>query len=115
MYNSGYSGQFNPGLSVVVANGETESSVITTGGFVPTGIKTPAALTSTTMTMVASEAVDGDFVPVVDFNGDPIEIAVAVDQWIPLDPAVFSGFPFFKLVMGSAEGAERTLIMTLRG
>lgn len=74
------------------------------------GIVTPAALTSTTMTIQVS--LNGtDALSHYDYAGISFTIPVGASRWISLDPALFCGFPYVRVVMGSNEAAERTITL----
>lgn len=104
-------------ISCKVANGATASGYIHIGGDVGemglVGIVTPAALTSTTMTIVASLNGSSDKTH-TDYTGGAINIAVAADKYISLDPALYCGMPYVKLSLGSAEAAEREFFLVVR-
>lgn len=113
---SGYQGIFNPGLSVVIANGLQLSAVIKTGGMALTGIFLPAAFTGTALTFEACDTVGGTYVPVKStVSGTALSYTVAQGTYCAIDPKDFQGIPFLKIKSGSAEGAARTLVCTLKG
>jgi hypothetical protein len=104
--------------TATVANGATDSGWIHIGtdmdcnGLV--AIVTPAALTSTSLTIKAS--IDGGVTDLAhyDYSGSTFTIPCAADRWIAVDPALFAGIPFIQIVMGSAEGAARSLTLIVR-
>lgn len=113
---TGYQGQFNPALSVVIANGATESGAITTGGQCLCGVLMPAAFTGTAITFEASSAVDGTYVPVYGSAGASVlSYVVGTSRYIAIDPKDFQGIEFLKIKSGSAEGAARTLVCSMKG
>jgi hypothetical protein len=94
--------------TVAISNGGTTSTSISmTRNRVPVAILTPTALTGTTMTFQAS--VDGtNFYDV--YNGSSAySLTVAASRYIALNPDVFQGVFYIRLVSGSAEGAARTI------
>ncbi len=100
--------------TVTVANGGTESTWLNVGANVSdravVGIVTPSALTSTTLSIQVS--LDGtNALTHYDFTGLAFTIPCGASRWISLDPALFAGFPFMRLVMGSAEAAARTITL----
>lgn len=103
---------------VQVANGAQNSGWINVGtdkdcnGVV--AIVTPSTLTSTTMTIQASMDNGTTVLAHYDFTGNAYTVPCGADRWIALDPALFAGIPFIRLVMGSAEGAARTLQLVVR-
>ncbi len=115
-YITGYQGNFNPGLSVVIASGQQESAAISCAGFVLCGILLPAAFTGTTLTFEASSSFAGTYVPVKNTtSGTALSYTVAQGTYAALDPKDFQGISFLKIKSGSAEGAARTLICSLKG
>lgn len=94
-------------INAVVANGQTKSAAIYTGGVAPAGIYWPT-ITSTACTLEASH--DGTtFVPVKVVGGSTYSLTVASATYTAIDPTTLCGMNYLKLVMGSAEGAERTI------
>jgi hypothetical protein len=80
------------------------------------GLITPASAASTTMTFQASDAIDGTYRELNDINGDPIQIAgiTTTSEHRSLDPSVFAGVSFVKLVPGTTESPARDYILVLR-
>lgn len=111
---SGYQGQLNPNLSVTIANGQTVSALITTGGFSLCGILLPAAFTGTTLTFLVCNTAGGTFQPLYNSAG-AVSYTVAASRYIAIDPKDFAGVAFLKIVSGSAEGALRTLVCSMKG
>lgn len=109
---SGYSGT----LPAIVASGQQVSSVLNTGGAVLCGVLLPAALTSTALTFLTCDTADGTFVPVASTtDGTVLTFTVAQGTYCAVDPKDFSGIQFMQIKTGSAEGAARTLICSLKG
>ena len=79
-----------------------------------TSIVTPAALTSTTLTIQVS--LDGSTaLTLYDFTGATFSIPCVANAWIALDPALFLAFPWVRIVTGSAEAAARSFTLVVRG
>lgn len=114
-YLSGYQGNFNPGYQAVIPNAGQESSVITCGGLVLVGFITPAAFTGTAVTFEMCDTVGGSYIPVTGISGSAISYTVAAGKYYAVDPKDFQGINFLKIKSGSAEGAARTLICSLKG
>jgi len=113
---SGYQGTTIPGLSVTIANGQQSSSVIKMGGMALVGVFIPASFTGTAITFEACDTESGTYVPVKSTtSGTALSYTVAVSGYYAIDPAPFNGISFLKIKSGSAEGAARTLICTLKG
>jgi hypothetical protein len=104
-------------VEVTVANGGTTSNAFDARGHAITGVELPAALTSTALTFEVARALAGAYKALEDDAGNPVAMVVAADKVVaPASedaPALF-GLPFVKLVLGSAEGAERKLWVYLR-
>jgi hypothetical protein len=111
---TGYAGFTNPAVSAVIANGQTASGAISTGGMGLVGIYIPAAFTGTTITFQGSTAVAGTFVPVYNSSGQ-VSYTVSTSRYIAINPADIVGIPFLKIVSGSSEGAARTLTCSFKG
>lgn len=114
-YISGFQGNFNPAASVVIANAAQSSSVLKTGGLTLCGFFIPAAFTGTALTFEACSTVDGTFVPLKTSGGSALSFTVAASGYYAVDPKDFQGVAFLKLKSGSAEGAARTIICSLKG
>lgn len=100
--------------SPVIANGQTASGAISTAGLSLVGIKLPAAFTGTTLTFTACDTLGGTYVPVYNSAG-VVSYTVAASRYVAIDPKDFQGISFLKIVSGSAEGAARTLVCSLKG
>jgi hypothetical protein len=99
-------------LDVVIANGATDSDEIRIGDYVITGIRIPAAITSATLTFEGAGQNGGTYAPIYDSDGNQVSVAIAVSRSIGLSAAeldAVSAWPWIKIIMGSAEGAARTL------
>lgn len=113
-YITGYQGNLNPNQSVDIANGQQSSAAINCGGFTLVGIKVPAAFTGTTLTFEMCDTLGGTYVPVKNAAG-AVSITVAQGNYYAVDPKDFYGINFLKIKSGSAEGAARTLVCSLKG
>lgn len=114
-YISGYQGQFNPGVSTTILSGATASSAISCGGLVLVGFILPAAFTGTAITFTVSDALAGTYRPLYDAANSLVSMTVAQGRVYAVDPKNFQGVQFLKLISGSAEGADRTVVCSLRG
>ena len=111
-------GQFNPAIAydrlAVIASGATVSSVVDTRGGIITGLILPAAFTGTAITFQVSDKVDGTFVALYDETNTAISLTVAQGRGYKIDPSLLAGWRFVKIVSGSAEGAIRSVILSIR-
>ncbi len=69
--------------------------------------------TNTSLTVYACTTLTGTYDPVTNSSGTALTITMASNTWVYLEPATFAGMRFIRLV-GSAEGAERTLVIIKR-
>ena len=97
--------------AVTIASGQTASGEADLGGTTLVGVMLPAALTGTAVTFTAALAPGGTFNPVTGSNGSALSYTVAANKYLAIDPALFHGVQFLKAVSGSAEGADRTLVL----
>ena len=109
---------FDPSYIVTdttIANGGTTSAAIDVpDGLSPVGFITPSALTSTAATFTVS--VDGtNFYALKKNDGSAsISYTVAASGYYPMNPADWCGIANFKIVVGSAEAAARTITLVFR-
>lgn len=98
----------------VIPAGGTKSGVIDLKALGQlSAIVTPDALTSLVMTFEASVAPGGPFLP-VQSDGADYTLNIAAGRYIVIDPTVFHGIQYLKLVTGSAEQAQRTFTVVGR-
>ncbi len=102
-------------VPAVIANGATTSGeVIVPEGFDLVGIHAPVC-TGTALTLTAAPASGGTFVAVANAANSAISHTIsATAHYISLDPLLYQGLQFIKLVSGSAEGAARTFNLIFR-
>lgn len=105
---------FNRTQTLTILSGQTSSDAFAANNTVAFGLVTPAAITSTTVTFTVSA--DGTtFQALYDSTGaTQISMAVAASRAYDL-PAALTGFKAFKIVGGSAEGADRSLAVIGKG
>lgn len=99
--------------SVVISNGQTASAEVDLEGFVLVGFETPATMTGTAMTFTVASAVGGTHKALKTSGGSALSFTTAASGYYACDPVNFWGARVLKLVSGSAEGADRTLILHL--
>lgn len=99
--------------AVAISNGGTTSAAIKTSGMSLVGIQFPATMTSTAVTFTVSS--DGTtFVPLYNSSG-ALSYTIAGGRFLAINPADFYGATYFKIVLGSSEGAARSLTAILKG
>ena len=95
-----------------VSESATVSSAIQLDGVVPIGIITPAAMTGTAIKFQFSHD-DLTFTALYDTSGSEVSITSAASRWIALDKEDFLSAKSIKLVSGSSEAADRSIIVVL--
>lgn len=101
-------------VTAAIALSGTTSEAVDLSGTTLCGIHMPAAFTGTALTFLAASAADGTYQAVKDSAGDPVSVTVAQGTYVQLDPAVFAGIQYLKVVSGSTEAAARTLTLAAR-
>ncbi len=99
--------------TVTVANGAQSSDAIDLDGRTPMAIVTPSALTGTSLSFEAS-ANGTTYYDVYTTAGAVRSITIGASRYIPLEPNYFFGIKFIKLKCGSAQAAERTIMLLAR-
>lgn len=92
-----------------IASGGTTSQPIGLQGNRLLAIQTPAALTGTALTFLASFD-DETYAPLYNSSG-AVSVTVAASRYIAVEPADFAGVEYLKVVSGSAEGAARSITL----
>lgn len=100
--------------TAVIAASGTASSEIPANGLLITGIFFPPAFTGTSVTFEAAVRSGGPFYAMVDGAGSSLSRTISAGAYLPLDPALFAGVNFLRVVSGSAEGATRHLLLSVR-
>lgn len=98
---------------VTVLNGQTVSNAIDLGELAVVGLQTPAAFTGVAITFQASHD-NTTFAAVTKVNGDPYALTVAASKYVIIPPIDLCGARFIKVVSGSAEAADRDIVLLLR-
>lgn len=99
--------------SVTIANGQTVSNGVDLGELALVGMQLPSALTSVAITFQASH--DGvTYAAITKIDGTAYTVTSAPSKYIIIPPADLAGARFLKVVGGSAEAADRNIILLLR-
>lgn len=101
-------------FEAVIPNAGTTTPEVDLLGLTLRGVYTPTALTGTAFTFLASQTSGGTFVAVRNEDGSAYTLTVAASRYTRVNPQVFEGLRFLKIVSGSAEGAARTLGLAAR-
>lgn len=99
--------------TVTILNGTTVSNAIDLQEAEVVAVITPAALTGVAITFQASH--DGvTYKQVTKEDGTAYSITVAASKYVNIPRTALNGVRFLKLVSGSAEGADRDIILMKR-
>jgi hypothetical protein len=99
--------------ATIAASGTTSDAVDCTR-YQLVGFYTPAALTGTAITFTASPD-NSTFYTVKEVGGAATKSeTVTTSSFYPLDPRVFAGLQYVKLVSGSSEASARSITCVLR-
>lgn len=97
--------------SVSIANaGTTSTALQLPNDCAVVSIQTPAALTGTTLSIQGSQ--DGSMFGDIWMDGIAYSITVTTSKVYQISPRVTIGLKAIKLVSGSAEGADRTILVS---
>src|SRR5689334_1690823 len=106
-------GTINRGATVTILSGQTVSNAVDIQDQQIVGLITPAALTSIAITFQGSH--DGvTYNPVTKTDGSNYSLVVAASKYVTINPNDLAGLRFVKVVAGTAEGADRSIILMLR-
>lgn len=100
--------------TATIASSGTASAAVDLGGLTLCGLYVPATFTGTALTFQTSLTLGGTYVAVLDDAGGSLTRTVAQGKYLPLDPSIFAGIQFLKVVSGSTEGAARDIILISR-
>jgi hypothetical protein len=95
--------------TAVFASGTASSAEVDLGGTEIVGLQMPATFTGSAMTFQAATASGGTFQTVADGAGTDVSKTVAGGKYVAIDPTLFRGVRFVKLVSGATEAAGRTI------
>jgi len=95
--------------SVTIASGQTKSSAFSLHGAVLFGLRIPAAITGTSISLEESDKIDGTFRPVYDSTGTLVSVPVSASRTCVFPPAAVHGLKFIKLVSSASEGTDRAI------
>lgn len=102
---------------VTIASGQTTSDPIDLAGTDLCGIEFPAAMTGTTLKVQMASSFNGTYKTVQkdEVGGGDYTITVTAGKYVPLiNLAITAGLRFIKLVSGSTEAADRTIVIAAR-
>lgn len=99
-------------LTVAIADSGTVSTPADLNGTTLCGVFIPAGLDNTTLAFQACDTIDGTYLSVIDGAGSAISKTVAASRYLPLDPALFLGIRYLRLVTGAQTGAVTLTLAT---
>ena len=99
--------------TVTIASGQTVSPAVDVGGYQVLAVTFPATMTGTTMTLQAATSLAGTYNPVYNAAG-AVSYTIAGARALSLTSSDTHGLQFIKLVSGTAEGADRAIVLHLR-
>lgn len=101
---------------VKIASGQAFSDIIDAEFRRVVGLIIPAAFTGIAITLQAAESKDAALMlDVYDKAGTQYSVTVAVSRYITLSPLDLSPLKYLRLKSGSAEAADRTVVIVLIG
>lgn len=96
--------------ATIASSASTSDALDCSSGRTLVGITLPGTLTGTAMTFTTSTTSGGTYSPVYDVGGaSAYSVTIGTSRYVALDPAVFAGCRFVKLVSGSTEGGSRAI------
>lgn len=116
MLSQNFQGLMENAKPAVIAASGTTSAALDLEGFSLVGIKVPAAFTGTALTFSVCDTLAGTYVPLkVTTSGTALSYTVSQGNYYAIDPKDFYGVRFLKIISGSTEGTQRTLLCSLKG
>ena len=99
-------------VTVTLALSGTTTSAAALGGRRLLGLRLPANFDGTAITFTECDTSDGTFLPVYAAGGaSAYSITVGTSRYVPVDPAVFYGIAYVKLVSGTAQDPATTITL----
>lgn len=99
--------------TATIASGATDSDGVLLGIGALCGIVTPAAFTGVTLALHVSA--DGTtFAALYDTAGAAVSVTVAPSRHVYIDPVLTAGWPYVRVVSGTAEAAARSVTLLVR-
>lgn len=99
--------------TITIATSTTISDVVDLGASAVLGIEMPAAFTGTTLAIHGASTSGGTYAAIT-LSGAANPITVAAGGRYSLDPLLTAGWPFIKVVSGTAEVANRSIVLLCR-
>ena len=101
--------------SVTLALNGTTTSAASLGGRSLVGIRLPADFDGTAITFTECDTLAGTYVAVYDVGGaSAYSVTVGTSRYVPVNPRVFDGIVYLKLVSGTAQDPATTITLVTR-
>lgn len=102
-------------VTATIANSGTTSDVVDLNLGQLVGLIFPASMTGTALTFTMSTSSGGTYVGVKDVGGAAdYSLTVTSSKYVPIDPRVFCGIRYVKLVSGSSETGAKVITCVIR-
>lgn len=108
-----YLGNFTNKHNLVITSGQTVSNATDLQGQALGALYIPAAFTGASITFQGSYD-NTTFMAIYNTANTAYSITVGTSRAYAINLADFAGFRYLKIVSASAEGADRTIILTTR-
>jgi len=96
-------------IDVTIANGQTTSGVIDLAGKKLVGIEIPASFTGATVSFTQCRSAGGTYLPVCKEDGTSYSVTATDASYIRMNPSVFAGCAFIKVVSASSETGAKVV------
>jgi hypothetical protein len=106
--------RYGKAVTLTIASGGTTSGVFDARGFAFYGLVMPGAFTGTSLTFTVCDTATGTFRALYDVGNTQVSLTVAASRAYDL-PSELSAWPFWKIVSGSSEAADRSLVVLAKG
>lgn len=104
----------SPRQTVTIANAGTTSDAVDAVDTALYGIILPSAFTGTSLTFTVCDTETGTYQGLYDQYGNAVSMTVAQGRSYTL-PTELAPWPFFKIVSGSSEAAQRSITVVRKG
>lgn len=102
------------GLVATISGGGTVSTATDLYGYTLCGVFIPTGFQGTAISFHASISNSGTYSPMKDGAGAAVSKTVAGGDYVYLDPAVFAGVRFVKIVSNATEAGSRDVTLAAR-
>lgn len=100
--------------SAVIAQSSTTSAEINLQGTTLCGLFIPSTMDGTSLTFQVANASGGTFYDMRDIYNNLITAQITDGDFVYIDPTLFAGVQFIKIISDATETAERTIGIAAR-